>query len=264
MKKIIFFLSIIFLAASCNSGSRNDNQGNNVSIQATTLPDFNVNNFAELVKKTKNPTDIETAINAPDNDINNLDLDKNGKVDFLKVVESQNQIQVLDDVDDKNSVTVATLTITKNNDMADMQIQGNPSYCGPDYRYHSSFSLGEVLLLSYLLTPHRYYVPMYHYGYYPSYYRSYSTTTYRTVTRSSSNNRGSNGSLRSGNSRSSVGSPIRSQRSFSARDNSAPVRSGGFGNRSSSSNSSFGSGRSSFGSGRSSFGSGRSSFGRRR
>lgn len=265
MKKIIFFLSVIFLAASCNSSSRNDNQGNNVSIQATTLPDFNVNNFAELVKKTKNPTDIETAINAPDNDINNLDLDKNGKVDFLKVVESQNQIQVLDDIDEKNSVTVATLTITKNNDMAEMQIQGNPSYCGPDYHYRSSFSLGEVLLLSYLLSPHRYYVPMYHYGYYPPYYRSYSTTTNRTVTRSSNINRGGNSSsLRSGNNRSSVGSPVRSQRSFSARDNSSPVRSGGFGNRSSSSKSTFSSGRSSSGSGRSSFGSGRSSFGRRR
>ena len=249
MKRIIFLLSVPTILVSCGNSNQNPDQGNNVSIQANALPGFNVNNFANLVKKTNNPSQIESAINAPDNDINNLDLDKDGKVDFLKVVESPNKIQVIDDVNNTDSVTVATMNITPNqtNDRADMQIQGNPNYCGQNYSYHSSFGIGELLLLSYMLRPHPYYYPIYHYGYHPSYYRSYSTTTYRTVTHSPS----SNGFHSSGSSRSSLSNPVRSQRSFSARDASTPVRSGGFG-------------RSSSSSGRSSFGGSRSGFGRRR
>ncbi len=267
MKRIFFLLSIPIILVSCG-GNNNQiaDQGNNVSIQANALPGFNVNNFANLVKKTSNPSDIESAINAPDNDINNLDLDKDGKVDFLKVIESPNKIQVIDDINNTDSVTVATMNITPNqtNDRADMHIQGNPTYCGPEYNYHSSFGIGELLLLSYMLRPHHYYYPMYHYGYYPSYYRSYRTTTYRTVTHTTPSG---NGFHSSGNSRSSISNPVRSQRSFSARNPSTPVRSGSFGsNNSSSSRSSFGSGssRSSYSSGRSSFGGSRSGFGRRR
>ena len=262
MKRILFLLSVPVIMVSCGgNNNQNPDQGNNVTIQSTALPGFNVNNFANLVKKTNNPSAIESAINAPDNDINNLDLDKDGKVDFLKVVESPNRLQVVDDVSNTDSVTVATLNITPNqsNDAAEMHIQGNPTYCGPDYSYHSSFGIGELLLLSYMLRPHPYYYPVYHYGYYPSYYRSYRTTTYRTVTHSYNSSPSSSGSVRSAaNTRSSLSNPVRSQRSFSARDASTPVRSGGFGSSSSSSS------RSSFSSGRSSFGGSRSGFGRRR
>ena len=277
MRRILLLAVFAVALFGCGSNS-NPDQGNNVSIQANSLPGFNVNNFANLVKRTSNPTQIESAINAPDNDINNLDLDKDGKVDFLKVVESPNKIQVVDDVNNTDSVTVATLNITPNqtNDRADMQIQGNPTYCGQDYYYHSSFSLGEILLLSYMLSPHRYYYPMYHYGYYPSYYHRYGTSSYRTVTHTYSPAAGSGSFHPSANSRSSLSSPVHSQRSFSARDASSPVRSGGFGSSTSTPRSSgfgsgssmgrstLGAGGSSFGSHRSSFGGGRSGFGRRR
>ena len=289
MKKIFYLLVVVVVLNSCGSNG-NDGQGNNVSIQSNALPGFNVNNFANLVKKTTNPTDIENQINQDGNDVNNLDLNKDGKVDFLKVSESENKIQVTDDVDANNSVNVATMTVNKNQadpNTADMQIQGNPSYCGQNYQYQSHVSLGEVLLLAYIFSPHRYYVPMYHYGYYPPYYRGYATSSYRTVTHTytTSRNVGSSPTARPFTpSRSSLSNPNHSQRSFSARDNSAPVHSGGFGNSSSKgtsigtgssssssrstfgsgSKSSFGSGRSSFGSGRSSFGGGRSGFGRRR
>ena len=274
MKKIFYLFGLLILLNSCGSNG-NNGQGNNVSIQSTSLPGFNVNNFANLVRKTTNPSQIENEINQDGNDVNNLDLNKDGKVDFLKVSESENRIQVTDDVDENNSVNVATLTVNKNQadpNTADMQIQGNPSYCGQDYSYHSHISVGEVLLLAYLFSPHRYYVPMYHYGYYPPYYRGYATSSTRTITRTYTTTRNVGGSNSpavhsSSPTRSSLSSPTHSQRSFSTRDNSTPVRSGGFG-KSRSSGSSFGSGssssRSGFGSGRSSFGGGRSSFGRRR
>lgn len=271
MKSIIALLFLSTLFVQCHSNSPE----NNVSIQAQQLPGFNVNNFANIIRRTSNPTEIESAINAPDNNVNNLDLNKDGQVDFLRVFESANQIQVFDDVDATNSVNVATLNITRNNDMADVHIAGNPTYCGPQYTYHSTVSLGEVLLLAYLFSPHHYYVPTYHYGYYPPYYRRYSISPNRTITRTytttrtitnnrvvpNSNARTTTNST-TNNSRKSISSPTTSQRSFSTRDVSKPIKSGGFGTSRNSGSSSGGFGGSS--SGRSSFGGGRSSFGRRR
>jgi hypothetical protein len=126
------------------------------------------------------------------------------------------------------------------NNQADLAIQGNPSYVGYNNYYHSSFSFTDFLLLSYIMRPHAYYMPMYHYGYYPSYYtRVHTYSTFRPTTSSYMSSR---------MSRSSLSSPMRSQRSFSTR------RSSSFGSHSSSSRSSFG--RRSFGSSR--------GFGRRR
>ncbi|MFP5042975.1 hypothetical protein [Parasediminibacterium sp. JCM 36343] len=237
MKKAFFFL--FTLCTSCLLGLHASAQGNNVNIEATTLPGFNINNFANLVRQTNNPSELEKAINSDNNDINNLDLNKDGMVDFLKVIEGANQIQVIDDVDATNAVTVATLNLSRRNDVGDVQIVGSPVYCGPYYTYHSSFPIAEVLFFSYLFSPHRYYVPMYHYGYYPPYYRRYGINSYRTVThtytRSTTIYRGGAGrpsSFRpSVNNRTSISSPASSQRSFSPRNTGSTVRSGSFGNR---------------------------------
>jgi len=254
-----------------------------INVESANVPGFNVGEFANLLKTTKDPNAIEQAINAPNNTINNLDLNGDGNIDYVKVVEgANNTLTVIDETSATQSVTVATLTV--NQQTQTMQVAGNQAYCGDNYMYSSHYTLGDYLFMSYLLHPHRYYVPMYHYGYYPRYYhpyrsyygygysrpyyrQSYSATRYRT----------SNGSYRSVPSstyrstttsaprqtyrattptRTSVSAPVRSQRSFQPRNTSTPVRSGGFGSSRSSSPS-----RSSSSSSRSSFGGGRSSFG---
>lgn len=253
MKKILSAIGLILLIAGC---SQNPPQQNNVTIENDTNSGFDVNKLAQLVKTSTDPQTLEKAINDPNNHINNLDLDKDGNIDYLKVIEpAANRLNVVDDVSDSDSVTVARIKVDPNqaNNTADLNIQGNPTYVGYDNYYHSSFSLTDILLLSYLMRPHAYYMPMYHYGYYPSYYtRVHTYSTFRPTTSSAMSSRIRN--------RSSLGSPTRSQRSFSTRS-SGSVRSGGFGNSSNSSHSS------SFGSrsGRSSgFGRSRSGFGRRR
>ena len=244
MKKILIALtSVVLLASACN---QNPPQQNNVTIQSDNAPaGFDVNKLAQLVKTSTNPQVLEKGINDPNNHINNLDLDKDGNIDYLKVEESgPNKLKVVDDVSDADSVTVARINIdpNTNNNTADLSVTGNPQYVGTNNYYHSSFSFTDFLLLSYLMRPHAYYMPMYHYGYYPSYYtRTRTYTTFRPTTSSAM-------SSRSVNSRSSLSSPGRSQRSFSTRS-SQPVRSGGFGHSSGS---------------RSGFGHSRGGFGRRR
>ena len=232
------------VAASC---SQNPPQQNNVTIQSSAPAGFDVNKLAQMVKTSTDPQTLEKAINNPNNHINNLDLDKDGNIDYLKVEEpAQNQLNVVDDVSDADSVTVARIHIQPNqaNNTADLSVQGNPNYVGYNNYYHSSFTFTDFLLLSYLMRPHPYYMPMYHYGYYPSYYtRVRTVTNFRPTTSSAVSSRGY---------RSSLSSPTRSQRSFSTRSSGSTVRSGGFGRSGSSYHRSSG------------FGRGRSGFGRRR
>jgi hypothetical protein len=242
MKKILIALtSVVLLATACN---QNPPQQNNVTVENANAPaGFDVNKLAQLVKTSTNPQVLEKGINDPKNQINNLDLDKDGNIDYLKVEENgPNRLKVVDDVSDADSVTVARIKIDPDSttNTANLDVTGNPQYAGDNNYYHSSFSFTDFLLLSYLMRPHVYYMPMYHYGYYPSYYtRVHTYSNFRPTTSSAMS------------SRSSLSSPSRSQRSFGTRS-SQPVRSGGFGSRSSGS------------SGRSGFGRSRGGFGRRR
>ncbi len=283
MKRIhaVLFSALLIGITSCgNNNSRYPQEQNHVTVSPMSNnvnisadkdnAAFDVNKLSEIVQKSTDPKVLEEKVNDPATNINNLDLDKDGKVDFLTVTEpGQNQI-VISDASVNPAVTVATLTITPNQQAqtASMQIQGDPAYCGSyNTYYRPSISFGEILFLSYLLAPHPFYHPYYGYGRYPSYYSSRRTVV-RTVyqpTRSQyvAPSRGGGGS--SMGSRSSVSEPSRSQRSFGQRDASRPVGSGGFGNSASRSSSpapshySAPSRPSSFGSG-----GGRRSFGGRR
>lgn len=298
MKKLIIVAlsALTFGLGSCNTTPSANAQNrvtvsqapaSDIDVQTANVPGFNVGEFANLLKITKDPAAIEQAINQPNNKVNNLDLNGDGNIDYLKVVEgANNTLTVIDETSATASVTLATLTV--NAQTQTMQIAGNQSYCGDNYNYSSHYTVGDYLFMSYLLHRHAYYVTPYHYGYYPGFYhpyhsyygygysRPYYRQTYsrnvrtgsvvtRTTTRSTVSPSRPTTTTRAASptpSRQSVSAPTSSQRSFQTRNTAAPVRSGGFGssrpsytpNRSSSS------GRSSFGSSRSSFGGG----GRRR
>lgn len=263
MKKILLSIIITTSLVGCGCGS-NSNERNNVSIQSQQVPGFNVQNFSEVVKKTSNPDEIEKAINAPSNVVNNIDLNNDGKVDFLRVNEEANTIQVIDNDVDPN-VNIATLNVTaQGNNQASMSIQGNPQYCGNDYSYHSNFTLTDMLLLHYLLTPHSYYRPYYRPYYHPPYYRSYTRTSYRTVNTPTvvRNNNIRNNNIRNITpERRSISDPKVAQRRFETnKSNDGTFRKSNFGKNTEVRNTptfrntpkprSFGSSKSSFGGGR--------------
>lgn len=284
MKNILLVATSVLTVFLYSCGSSNDRQypqqqnrvtvspmSNDVNIQAdASNTAFDVSALSAVVQKSADPKVLEQKINDPATNINNLDLDKDGKIDYLTVTETgDNQMQISDAAVNPPTV-VAKLTITpdNNNQTANLQIQGTPAYCGPNYDYYQPhISFGEMLFMAYLLRPHPYYMPMYGYGHYPGYYTSRRTVV-RTVYRPTSSpytvshaNTGSNGANRSAaSSRSSLSAPRSSQRSFGTRNSATPVGSGGFGNSSSRSRSSGSSYRPSS-SGRSSGG---RSFGRRR
>ena len=252
MKRLyaVLLSAMLIGATGCGNNSQYPQEHNNVSVSPMSNnvnisadkdnAAFDVNKLSEIVQKSTDPKVLEEKVNDPSTNINNLDLDKDGKVDFLTVTEpGQNQI-VISDASVNPAVTVATLTITPNQQAqtASMQIQGDPAYCGSyNTYYRPSVSFGEILLLSYLLAPHPFYHPYYGYGRYPSYYterRTVVRTVYQPTRSQYVTPSRSGGSM---GSRSSISEPTRSQRSFGQRDAARPVGSGGFGNSASRSSS---------------------------
>jgi hypothetical protein len=133
------------------------------------------------LKTTSNPQAIETALNVSGNTINNLDLDGDGNIDYLKVNETATGMEVVDEVSASNRVTVSNLTINQTGGY--YAIQGNPNYAGSTAYYESQHGLtfGDYLFFAYLTRPnHVIYHPRwgYHSGYYGN-YRPYHTH-YRT------------------------------------------------------------------------------------
>src|SRR5271154_5688290 len=106
MKRILIAIaSVVVLASACNQNP--PQQRNNVTVEANNAPaGFDVNKLAQLVKTSTDPQTLEKGINDPKNQINNLDLDKDGNIDYLKVEEpGPNKLKVVDDVSDADSVT---------------------------------------------------------------------------------------------------------------------------------------------------------------
>ena len=243
-KNFLAILIASILLISCNGGSnptpvtyqsQSEYQQpvNNVTIQPTDIAGFNIQNFAQVIKTTSDPSAIERAINNNSTGINNLDLNKDGNADFLKVVETSNTLQIVDN-DVNPAVTICTLNITpQGNSQASMNIQGSPQYCGSYNSYNSNFTVGDFLLLHYLLTPHRYYYPVYTYGYHPAYYHPYHTVTTRTVVTHTYNSPSGNNQVKpyqASPSRGSISNPTKSQRQFQVNTtNTGQARSSGFG-----------------------------------
>jgi len=246
----IYLLVVSAMLGSCG-GSKKDALPNatiTVTDEGGKEAGLDLQALGELVKKSPNPSDLEKALNTPGS-INNLDLDSDGKVDFIKVTESSTDdntknLKFTDVVSSGTTYDIADININKGtNNQASMDINGSPQvYQGASY--HSDFSLGEVLLMAYLFSPHRMYYSPYYYGSYPGYYHPYrpvpAVVYHNTVTNYNSHPIGTvtNRSTPGSSSRSGISSSNKSQKSFSTRNSSAPVGSGGFGSRSKASSSS--------------------------
>jgi hypothetical protein len=247
--KYFVYLLIVSIALTACGGNRDSLPNATVTVNDEGGKDagLDLQALGELVKKSSNPADLEKALNQPGS-INNLDLDTDGKVDFVKVTElsksdNTKALKFTDITTKGDSSDIAEVDVNKGtNNQASMDVVGSPAVYQSAPSYHSDFSVGEVLLMAYLFSPHPYYYSPYRYGYYPSYYRSYQpvpmVSYHRTVNTYNSHPVGhvTNTSPRS--NRTDISSSNHSQKSFSTRSSSKPVGSGGFGSHSSSSSSS--------------------------
>jgi len=269
MKKLSILVIGISIFASCSSPSGqvyvNQPSQNDVTVNPTNLgANLDLQALGEIVKSSQDAKDIEQKLNAQGS-INNLDLDGDGNVDYITVTEYGDQntrgFSFTVDLGANGKQEVATVTVDKSSNQANMSINGNQAVYGSGVTYNASYPLTDLLIASYLFSYHPYYVSPWHYGYYPSYYRSYrytpygsyrsrmsnsysssrirkTTTTTTTRTIKSPNSSYSSNSTVSTRSR-SLSNPTSSQKSFSSRPSgSSTPKVTGFGKSSSPSSSS--------------------------
>ena len=139
----------------------------------------------KLVKQASNAEELEKALNQP-NGVNNLDLNEDGKVDYIRVTEygtdQAKGFSLTAEPAQGEEQEIVTIEIEKDetNKRANMTVSGNQQIYGPNHHYRSGFGLTEVLLFSYLFSPHSRWISPYSYGAYPRYYGAgYGTVPYR-------------------------------------------------------------------------------------
>ncbi|MCW2118743.1 hypothetical protein [Flavobacterium sp. 7A] len=108
-----------------------------VVAQNNDIPQYKGENFSlegalALFKKAKSVEEFEKAINSQDNHINNLDLNNDGKTDYISIndiKENNAHILVLSTSIGKNTVQdIATINVEKSaDDQANVQIIGDPN-----------------------------------------------------------------------------------------------------------------------------------------
>lgn len=226
----------------------------NVTVQniSTAADGLDLKAVGELVKKAENAEDLEKLINSKEEGLNNLDLNEDGKVDYISVHEYGNDtakgFSLTTQPASGESQELATIDIEKtSDDQAQMEIQGNEQIYGRQNYYNSHFGITDMLILGYLFRPHGMFMSPFGYGNYPGGYSQYSTVppqSYRSKTananRSSTMRSASGSSFKSkpvspnaGRSASSIKAPLKnptvSQRSFQTRNPSKTISRGGFG-----------------------------------
>ena len=204
----------------------------------------------EMLKQADDAATFEKLLNA-NNGANNLDLNADGKVDYIKVTEfgdgGVRGFSLTTEVAPGDVQEVATIKIEKADDGgARVEYQGNETIFGQGHYYHSHWSpgFGSGLLLGYLFAPHRPYYSPWGWGSYPPSYATYATMPQETYSRRWNGASGYasgatsrvGSSMRSPNAgRNATGvkarlrNPTSAQRSFQQREMSKTRRSGGFG-----------------------------------
>ena len=256
---IVMFLMMWGCATCVNMGSKKvsgqqSTQTTQTTIVASAADGLDLQAVGELIKTIKDPADLEKKLNTPDG-INNLDLDEDGNVDYIKVTEFRNEpdeygFALTTEPANGEIQEVATITIVKNGEKADVQVSGSENIYGANQHYHYNYGGSGVswLLMGYMLGGFRPYMSPWSYGHYPSYYSPYRTSSYsgyksrmNNYTRSASAKRVTSlprkvsatspykGKTAASGVKAKLAQPTTAQKSFQTRNPGKAVKSGGFG-----------------------------------
>src|SRR5271157_5817305 len=104
------------------------------------LPGDNFNLYGVLNIFQNSPTleDFERSVNNPDSKVNNLDLNGDGQIDYIHVIDNVNgpvhDIVLRDDVNANETQDVAVIEVEKDaNNVVHIQIVGDEALYGKDY-----------------------------------------------------------------------------------------------------------------------------------
>ena len=160
---------------------------------------FSLEGTLELFKKAKSPEHFEELLNKEDSQVNNLDLNDDGEIDYIRVIDhyedDAHAITLQVELGKNDAQDIAVIAIEKNgNENATLQIIGDEEIYGeevvvepfeesgssdgkggPSAEYAVTRVVVNVWLwpsVRYIYRPaYRVYVSPWHWGYYPGWYR---------------------------------------------------------------------------------------------
>lgn len=172
--KSIFLAMIVIVLVGCGRSS-----STNVTVTQEANPAISPNDFAldtvvGLLKQgaSDGPT-LEAKINDPSTGINNIDIDKDGKIDYVQVVESQipsgKKLELIVHASSNSipDVTIAGIKFAQNGDGVDVQAGYAPTIDPAGQYYYQDRLLTNMLIAQWLFMPSR---PLYYVHSVPSTY----------------------------------------------------------------------------------------------
>jgi hypothetical protein len=178
MKKQILISMIVMLVLTGFSFIYAQEEEPVVSSATEAAEGLDLQAVCELFKEAENLEEFEKNLNDPEMGINNLDLDGNGEVDFIRVLEEvgdEAHVVVLQvPVEEDDFQDVAYIEIEKTGEEEyNVQAHGNEVIYGPNYYiYPPTVTIRTWPILPRLFYPgYRPYRSVYRFGFYPNWWR---------------------------------------------------------------------------------------------
>ncbi len=163
-----------FAIVGCEDASGPSSYGDiNITTQVEAADGLDLKAVGELVKSVHDAEGLEKQLNK-EGGLNNLDLNDDGKVDFVSVTEygdsNTKGFSLTVEPEPKQIQEIATIEFAKRGEQADVLVSGNEQVYGPQHHYHYETPWASMLLMAYMFRPHPFYISPFHFGYYPGYY----------------------------------------------------------------------------------------------
>jgi hypothetical protein len=127
-----------------------------------------------LAKKAKDAAEFEKLLNSQAEGINNIDLNDDQVVDYIKVTEygtgDSRGFSLTTEIAPGEVQEIATIDFEKKAETVITQTTGNDSLYGTGNFFHSSFGLTDALLIAWMFSNRPTYMSPYGYGNYPPSY----------------------------------------------------------------------------------------------
>ena len=163
---LFFLITDIYSQDVTTVEAKTDSIADNLDLEAV----------ASIFGEAKDLEDFEKKLNDPELQISNLDLSGDGKVDYLRVVESSEQkthVIVIQSVIGKDEYQdVATIDVEEDeNGKKTVQVVGDVYMYGPNYIIEPVYAVPPPVVVFLFAPIYVAYHSPYHWGYYPPYYR---------------------------------------------------------------------------------------------
>lgn len=192
MKKLLSEFAVVMLVLTLGASAAAAQEGAvTISADSDTAAGLDLHAVAELFKDSENLEKFERALNSSDTGVNNLDVNRDGQVDFIRVTEKSKgdtRLVILqaalgeDDFQD-----VATIAVKREGASYNLHVQGDATIYGENvYVVPASRDFGAWNVVRWLFRPgYQPYVSFYTYRSLPSWWvvrRPVAVAAYRART----------------------------------------------------------------------------------